>query len=337
MKRDRSMDLMKCVLVLGMIIAHVIQFFSESNFIANGFSIYINMITFSGFLFCFGYVCNIAYLKKNKKHVKVSLIKNSIKMILAFYLSAMCYEICLNGFDFKVISFLKILLLWRISGYSEFLLSFALINIFTYVFFNQIKYIVKSKYILFVALISLGFTFIPYELIKINQLGLIIGSTKFASFPIIQYLLFYLLGIYFQQNNIGFRMNYLLISIASSSLFVMYFMIFKRLPSRFPPSIVWILSPMIYLYLYYLICKKITQKYDTYKSINIIGENTLFFLLSSNIIIFVTKNILKDIKFNLIECIIFSMIIIIITYILLYILDISYKWIHKDIDKKLAI
>lgn len=329
MNRDRSIDLMKCILVIGMIIAHVIQFFSETSPIANGFSIYINMVTFSGFLFCFGYVCNIAYLRKDKKDVKSSLIKNSIKMLLAFYVSGICFEIFVIRSDINLISILKIILLYHIPGYSEFLISFALLNIFTYVFFNQIKLILKSKYIILVIFITLGFTFIPYDMIKINQLGLIIGTTQFASFPIIQYFSLYLLGMHFHQNNIGFKINYLLIAILSSSILVIYYIIFKELPSRFPPSVVWILSPMVYLYLYYLVCKKITQNHDTYNWINMIGENTLIFLLSSNIIIFITKYIVKDIRFNLNVCVAFSIIIIGVTYTLLRLL--RYKKIKMKI------
>ena len=55
------------------------------------------MITLSGFLFCFGYVSNIAYLKKDKGAVKLSLIKNSIKMIIAFYISGLSYNIFKGG------------------------------------------------------------------------------------------------------------------------------------------------------------------------------------------------------------------------------------------------
>ncbi|MGG7131502.1 hypothetical protein [Clostridium perfringens] len=54
MHRNRSIDFMKTILVFGMIEAHVIQFLgNQLNKLQYINSIFINLITFSGFMFCF--------------------------------------------------------------------------------------------------------------------------------------------------------------------------------------------------------------------------------------------------------------------------------------------
>ena len=57
--RDLSLDAFKGLLVLGMISAHVIQFLAAPNAALNVVSIVINLISFSGFLFAFGYATGL--------------------------------------------------------------------------------------------------------------------------------------------------------------------------------------------------------------------------------------------------------------------------------------
>jgi hypothetical protein len=131
--------------------------------------------------------------------------------------------------------------------------------------------------------------------------------------------------MYFEEHKIVFKINYALIAIVCTSLTIIYHYKFNQLPNRFPPSLLWILSPVAYIYAYYLICRIITNKYKISKWITLIDENTSYFLLSSNIIIFEVKFIVKDMKFRLTTCLIFSILIIVFTYWLM----ILKKWIFK--------
>lgn len=69
MERDRSIDFMKTLLVIGMIIGHCIQLIGKTSIKTTNISNLINLITFSGFIFCFGYSVSISYLNKNKNMV----------------------------------------------------------------------------------------------------------------------------------------------------------------------------------------------------------------------------------------------------------------------------
>lgn len=63
-KRDSSIDLFKGVLTLFMIITHILQIFS-SNKIFDDITFYVNLTTFSGFMFIFGYTTYNAYISRN--------------------------------------------------------------------------------------------------------------------------------------------------------------------------------------------------------------------------------------------------------------------------------
>lgn len=334
--RDRTIDLFKSILVVGMISAHVFQFFNGvSNKIIWLYSQYINMITFSGFLFCFGYSCNLVYMNKKKGEIKVKFKKNCIRLLCAFYISGLAYRFIVTDAEMGTYNLMKIILLWDIPGYSEFLLSFFIINILTYLFFNPIKRLLKSKYIIVVIIVALLSTFIPYNFISINQIGLIIGSTRFSAFPIIQYSIFYLFGMYFQKNKIKFNLRFFVVALICSGTTIVYYLIKGELPSRFPPSIFWILGPMIYIYIYiyYLLCMRITRKYKISKSIYIFGENTLYFLVSSNLIIFLASRYLSKYIYTTLHNIIFIVVLLVSCVLIL----IAYKEILIKSNLKIKI
>ena len=323
-ERDRSIDLLKTFLVIGMILCHCFQLIGQSNKISDIISMFINLITFSGFLFCFGYAVSIAYLNKDKKDVTRKILKNCFELIIVFYLSSIAHEILITK-DFTLIKLLKILVLSEIPGHSEFLAGFFVLNILTSIFFNQLKRLVKSnKYIIiFTVVASLLLTFIPYQYIKINQIGLIIGSTQFYCFPIIQYLGYYILGIVFNQYRIKFNVKFFIISMSCTIIFILYSKLLG-IPSRFPPSMFWIIGGIGLIYVYYLISIYLSSKIDKNSKIYFIGENTLYFLLGSNVILFLLSGI-YNIKLNFISNIIATILIILLCYMIIYIIKSSRK------------
>lgn len=318
MNRDRTIDLFKVLLVIGMICSHSIGMLGIQSELSNNFSTFINLITFSGFLFCFGYVVNIAYLKKEKQEVSKKLIRNFLEILVVFYISAISYEILILK-DYSIGELIKILVLYKLPTLSEFLASFAILNIVTLIFFNQFKYIIhEKKYFIIVLIISLFTTFIPYKIVKINEIGLLIGSTKFYSFPILQYLSYYIIGMYFEENKIKFNFKYFMVSIICSFMFILYVFVYKKIPLRFPPSMLWILGASMFLYVYYIFSMYVVSKVKISKKIYFIGENTLYFLLSSNVILFIIKSLNLATKLNFISSIIIGLLIIILSYGIIY-------------------
>ncbi len=67
-KRDITLDVMKTSLVMGMIAAHVFQLcYIGNNKLILSFSLFINIITFSSFIFVFECSSQIAYINKYKR------------------------------------------------------------------------------------------------------------------------------------------------------------------------------------------------------------------------------------------------------------------------------
>lgn len=117
--RSSALDVFKGLLVFGMILAHIIQLLGNKNdFLLKAISTYINLISFSGFLFAFGYANYFAYFSKNFQSVKWRMFKTGLKILTAFYISGIAFRVI---FEKKVIHFLdiiKIILLTDIPGYS---------------------------------------------------------------------------------------------------------------------------------------------------------------------------------------------------------------------------
>ena len=64
-ERNQEIDIMKGLLTLAMILCHCLQFFGKEDAGIEKILVnVINLTTFSGFLFCFGFVCCLAYFRE---------------------------------------------------------------------------------------------------------------------------------------------------------------------------------------------------------------------------------------------------------------------------------
>lgn len=285
--RETSLDFMKMLLVIQMIIAHIIQFFSAGAK-TEIFSQYANLSTFSGFMFVFGYVGHRAYFCKKDKAFK-RLLKGAAKSLVAFYVSGVAITFFIYGNLTKQI-FFEILTFKRIQGYSEFLLSYICVYLLM-IILKILHYNTKmlNGYLTCIlVLISLGLTFGDYHIITNNILGSVIGTYNYYSFPIVQYMSYFLIGVYLSKNKRVFDPLIMACSIGGTGMFLRYQKMNKMLPERFPPSIYWIIGGWFIVYGYFLLSKLICDKLkikvpDILLSI---GRNTLIFLVASNIVIF---------------------------------------------------
>jgi hypothetical protein len=319
MNRDYGIDLFKGFLVIGMILVHVMQFFTNIKFspISEGIINFGNMITFSGFVFCFGYAVQISYMEKEFRKVYINLIKNCVTTLLAFYISGIAFRLSVGKSPLEVKTIVNIILLNDIPGWSEFLISFTYFNIVTLILFKPFKKILENRKIFFITIIILLLTcFIPYESVKINQIGILIGTKKLACFPILQYMPFYILGMYFKKYNIGFDKIALIVSFILTSIPIYQYITSSKLPERFPPSIMWIIAPVFILYLYFLISGYCEKYKRALKIIIILGQNVLAALLLSNVFIFILKTLNKNLILDTKQCILLEVILLsIITFI----------------------
>ncbi len=108
-------------------------------------------------------------------------------------------------------------------------------------------------------------TFFPYKYILINEFGLIIGSNKFPCFPIIQYSCLFFIGFYFSKNNIKYNNIVFVISCITLIIFLINITLNHGIPTRFPPTIYWIIGSWFPLYVYYLISIKLNRTFNNIK------------------------------------------------------------------------
>ena len=126
--RNHAIDMMKGWLAVLMTISHLtyVTSYWTNHIFTKRFNAYVNLTTFSGFLFCFGYVCWSAYIDTDKKEVEKKLLHGAVKTLAAYYVSGISYLIFYGK---PSIDILSVLLLQKIPSLSEFLLSFLLIYI----------------------------------------------------------------------------------------------------------------------------------------------------------------------------------------------------------------
>jgi len=142
--RSSLIDIKKGILVLGMLLAHCIQFFySGSNLLLKCISEYANLVTFSGFFFCFGYVSWLAYFKKENLPVE-KMLKTAFKCYVAFVLSGVVFKLFVEREGFSYVLVESIILLQDIPGYSEFLISFSVITLLSLFLSNQIEIMTRN-------------------------------------------------------------------------------------------------------------------------------------------------------------------------------------------------
>jgi hypothetical protein len=282
-KRDTSLDIFKGSLVIGMIIAHVIGLLSEdllSTIFPRYITIFVNCITFSGFAFCFGYVNKLAYLSKDLKSVYKRILLNVGKTYIAYLISGVSNIFLIDQVNLSLWQVLKIALFIEVPKLSEFLITFSLFSLFTFFAFKPIKHLLKNKRVFWLVCgVLLLATFLPP--IHSNWGGLFIGTDSFKGFPLLPYLPFFLTGMYFAEYKIIFNKNILIGSLAGTLISITYLLITHTIPTRFPPSLLWIISPLVILYAVYLLSHKIKSEI-----LEFIGRNVLFYLLMSNIILF---------------------------------------------------
>ena len=90
--RDYGIDVMRGILVVGMILGHVIGLLTEGHQASLNLAGYlINLVSYSGFLFCFGFATQIAYFSRPRA-ARLILITAG-RLLLAFYISALAYQL----------------------------------------------------------------------------------------------------------------------------------------------------------------------------------------------------------------------------------------------------
>ncbi|HEX9957858.1 MAG TPA: hypothetical protein VGA96_11385, partial [Fibrella sp.] len=299
MNRKVSIEYLKAVLVSLMVFTHSYAFLGTiipgnlSSQICYLFSVVGALTVFSGFIFCFGYASYHAYLSKTLTQVRQNLRTTAKNQLISYYISALLAVVLLPipgrvGGVILPSDVWAVLLFQYIAPYSEFLLAYFLLTLAMLLFFKPLSAMAQSGWaMLAIGILSLVATgLIPYELFIDNPLGLFVGSRNYAAFPLVQYSVFYVAGVYFARFNIVWKWPVAVLAAAGTLYFIGSYIHTGQVPVRFPPSIAWICGSWGILYGLYLLINWVVGKGYSSSLLLMMGSNTLLFLLLSNMILF---------------------------------------------------
>lgn len=295
MERNRAIDYEKGFVVAVMVLCHMIQFFERRDLYPEQYWIMtaINGTAFPVFLFAYGRSVWLAYYRGSLQDAAPRMLRSVLRAYGAYCVSGIAYQVICAGKAFSSETVLRVVTLRDVPGWSEFLAAFAAFGLAALFLFPALKRLLEHKvWVGAVAAVCLACTFIPYDRIPSTHLGLFIGTTSFACFPVLQYFPFFLAGLYVGRYGMEKRVLWLGGAGVLSAAGIAYFAAYGE-PSRFPPSLWWILLPCLVLVLLDWGAEGLNrlsgqrpQVRRILSPIEALGRNSLYYLVASNLVIF---------------------------------------------------
>ena len=282
--RAADLDLFKTMLVWGMIIAHCIQLLAfRPKPAAMAISDVVNLITFSGFMFAFGWGLGLSRGAPKSWWARLYPV---LLLGLATWVSEFAFMALVEKAKFDGALIYNILTFSRLYGWSEFLASFFVLYAIIAVARPWLIAIGERWYLMVPAAIAcLAATWIVVSR-DIPLLATLVGTTNFASFPIIPYLPWFLLGIFYARNPEHPRAADWVLAAIATALCALWTAYYGEYPGRFPPTVLWIAGPALILMLYLLVARVVGRRVPIPRVLLGTGRHVLAALLVSNLIIF---------------------------------------------------
>jgi hypothetical protein len=282
--RAADLDLFKTVLVWGMITAHCIQLLAfRPKPAAIAISDVVNLITFSGFMFAFGWGLG---LSRGARKSWWGRLYPVVLLGLATWVSEFAFMALVDKAKFDGALIYNILTFSRLYGWSEFLASFFVLYAIIAVARPWLIAIGERWYLMVPAAIAcLAATWIVVSG-DIPLLATIVGTTNFASFPIVPYLPWFLLGIFYARNPEHPRAADWVLAAVATGLCALWTAYYGEYPGRFPPTVLWIVGPALILILYLVVARFVGRRVRIPRVLLGTGRHVLAALLVSNLIIF---------------------------------------------------
>lgn len=284
--RISSLDLFKGILAILMVLDHAGKLFQlENEFSINLFTWIGDLSVFPGLLLAFGFVTQRVYFSDQDQIPTKRIAKTICKILVAYFISALLFRLLVNPARIDIGIIYRIITFSDIPSYSEFLLTFGITLLLATIFARPIQYFISNLHFLFILLVAIFLTtLIPYGRITSPHIGLLIGTKEFTSFPVLQYSIFFLLGMHFARA--GYSQDFWFILAIIGFFLLAIFRLFIGPPERFPPSPIWILGSYSIVFTIFLL-SQISDRFRAYtKWIEFHGKHVLAVLLVSNVVLF---------------------------------------------------
>jgi surface polysaccharide O-acyltransferase-like enzyme len=280
------LDLFKTLLIYGMVTAHVIQLLGLR--LGDGaarFSDFVNLISFSGYMLAFG--IGIGLSKASRQRSPWQRFKPALVILACYYVSGLAFAVLVSRSQMTADLIIDLLTLRVLFGYSEFLASFFVLYLVIALLRPLLIAIADRPPMLVIAIIVC----LAGTALTINQLvplaGTIVGHTKYASFPLLPYLPWFLIGIRLGRQDGRPGWIEAALALVATAAFG-YFLVHTgwNLPERFPPSVLWIVGPALILLIYLIFARSIADNLPLPSPLLAPGRHVLAALIVSNLIIF---------------------------------------------------
>lgn len=285
--RAADLDLLKTLLVIGMIGAHVIQLITfRAKPEAAMFAEYANLVSFSGFLFAFGIGLGLPKPEGRQRSLW-SRLRPSLLLLLAVYASSFAFALLVDRKRLDAQLIIDVVTMQRLFGWSEFLATFFVLSLLTLIARPALLAIGRNPWLLVVATAAcLATTFVTTGTI-FPLLPTVVSHTGFANFPLLPYLPWFLLGIWYGSHPV--RAWHFVPALAITAYLCWVTIQTGQFPNRFPPTILWIIGPAAILLAYLKLCRFIAARISTPNVLLTPGRHVLSFLVLSNITFFATR------------------------------------------------
>ncbi|MDF2980438.1 MAG: hypothetical protein K0Q69_210 [Devosia sp.] len=310
--RAADLDLLKTLLVVGMVGAHVIQLITfRARPEAAIFAEYANLVSFSGFLFAFGIGLGLPKPEGRKRSLWRQL-RPSLLLLLAVYASSFAFALLVDRKKLDTQLILDVVTMQRLFGWSEFLATFFMLSLLTLVARPALLAIGRNPWLLAAATLAcLATTFYSTGAI-VPLLPTLVSHNGFANFPLLPYLPWFLLGIWYGSHPV--RAWHFVPALAMSGYLYGVTMQTGQFPNRFPPTILWIVGPAAILLAYLWLCRFVAARVRLPDVLLTPGRHVLSFLVLSNIGFFATRYFMgKPVRTTLIAVLVTFGVLVLLT------------------------
>jgi hypothetical protein len=286
--RAADLDLLKTLLVCGMIGAHVIQLITLApKREALAFSDFVNLITFAGFMFAFGIGLGLPRTGEGRRRTLVQHLWPAVLLLLATYVSSLAFVVLVDRGRVTPSLLYELFTLTRLFGWSEFLASFFVLYLLTATTRPLLLRIGQNPWFLATAVAAgLASTLLVVDW-RMPVIAAVVGTTRFPSFPLLAYLPWFFLGIWYGSHPL--RWWHVAAAAAVTAGFYYFTVTRGGFPERFPPTALWVAGPALFLLLYLGIARLIAARVKLPSALLLPGRHVLSFLVFSNLIIFTTR------------------------------------------------
>ena len=290
--RAQDLDLLKTLLVIGMIGAHVIQLITfRPRPEAAMFAEHANLVSFSGFMFAFGIGLGLPKAGGTRRSWPQRL-RPVFLLLVSVYVSSFGFALLVERKALTPELALDVLTMRRLFGWSEFLATFLVLSAVQLFARPALLAIGRSPWVLAGVCVICLLTSWYTTGAMFPLLPTLVGHTGMANFPLLPYLPWFLVGIWYGTRPV--RLWHFVPALAITGYCFWFALQAGSLPQRFPPTILWIAGPAAILLAYLAICRWTSGRVRIPEILLTPGRHVLSFLVLSNLALFAARHFLRQ-------------------------------------------